>query len=440
MARFIGDFHIHSKYSRATSKEMDLENLDKWARIKGVDILGTGDFTHPAWLRELKEKLEPAEAGLFRLKKINRLKINNGWHLPGGQGEEADLRYLLTSEISCIYKKKNRTRKVHLMVFVPTFEAVEKINAHLGWIGNLKADGRPILGLDAKELAKIVFNVSPEAVVVPAHIWTPHFSLFGSESGFDILEDCFDEYSRNIFALETGLSSDPEMNWRLSRLDNITLISNSDSHSPSRIGREANIFEGKIEGYRPLMEALRLGAKAPSSIRNRLVKTVEFFPEEGKYHFDGHRNCQVALSPPETKKAKGLCPVCKKPLTIGVLNRIEKLADRPLGGRPARTIPFVRMIPLEEIIADSFGVGVASKKVEREYKELINRFGKEFNILLDLPKEELIKAAKPEVLEGILRVRDGRVKIHPGHDGEYGKIEIFTKEERENFNGQSVLF
>lgn len=417
-----------------------MENLDKWARIKGVDILGTGDFTHPAWLKELKEKLEPAEPGFFRLKKNNRLKINNGWYLPGDHRGAKETRYLLTSEISCIYKKKNRTRKVHLLIFVPSFEAVEKINAHLGWIGNLKADGRPILGLDAKELAKIVFNVSPEAVVAPAHIWTPYFSLFGSESGFDFLAECFDEYSRHIFVMETGLSSDPAMNWRLSALDNITLISNSDSHSPSRIGREANIFEGSIEGYRFLMEGLRLGAKAPSSVKNRLARTIEFFPEEGRYHYDGHRNCHVVFTPEETKRAKAVCPVCKKMLTVGVLSRVEKLADRPEGGRPARVIPFTRIIPLEEIIADSFGMGVASKKVEREYQTMINRFGREFDILLDLPESELIKAAKLEVVEGIKRVRGGKVKISPGYDGEYGKIEIFTEKEREKFSAQSSLF
>ena len=438
--RFIVDFHIHSKYSRATSKEMDLENLDKWARIKGVDVLGTGDFTHPAWFKELREKLEPAEAGLFRLKKKNKIKLNNGWHLPANQNGEVDLRYLLTSELSCIYKKKNKTRKVHLLVFMPTFEAVQKMNAHLGWLGNLKADGRPILGLDAKEVAKIVFNISPEAVIVPAHVWTPHFSVFGSESGFDSLQECFDEYSRNIFAIETGLSSDPAMNWRLSQLDKITLISNSDSHSPARIGREANIFEGKMDGYRPLMEALRLGVRAPASIKNRLVQTLEFFPEEGKYHYDGHRNCQVVFSPAETKKHKNLCPVCQKHLTIGVASQVEKLADRPVGGQPAETVPFLRMIPLEEIIAASFGVASITKKVEHEYQELINKFGQEFRILLDLSKEELLKAAKPEVAEAIVRVREGKVKISPGYDGEYGKIEIFTKEEKENFKIQAALF
>lgn len=439
---FIADFHIHSKYSRATSKEMDLENLDKWARIKGVNLLGTGDFTHPAWLKELKGKLEPAEPGFFKLKKVNKIKLNNGWHLPAtnGDGESSDLRFILSSEISCIYKKNNKTRKVHMMVFVPSFSAVEKINAHLGWIGNLKADGRPILGLDAKELTKIVFNVSPEAMVVPAHIWTPHFSVFGSESGFDSLQECFDEYTRYIFALETGLSSDPAMNWRLSQIDGLSLISNSDSHSPSRIGREANIFEGRIEGYRQISEALRLGVKAPSSVHNRLIKTIEFFPEEGKYHYDGHRNCKIAWSPQEAKKHKGICSVCGKRVVIGVMNRVEALADRPLGGQPARVVPFINLIPLEQIIADAFDMGVASKKVEGEYQEMINRFGQEFKILMDMSREELAKSSKPEIVEAIMRVREGKVKIEPGYDGEYGKVKIYDDGERAGFSKQNALF
>src|SRR3989344_106375 len=441
---FIADFHIHSKYSRATSNDMDLENLNKWARIKGVDLLGTGDFTHPAWLKELKSKLEPCESGLFKLRKINKIKLNNGWNLPNGNGNgngnEKDLRFILTSEISCIYKKKERTRKVHMMVFVPSFEAVEKINAHLGWIGNLKADGRPILGLDTKELAKIVLNISPEAMIVPAHIWTPHFSVFGSESGFDSLTECFDEYARYIYALETGLSSDTAMNWRLSGIDNISLISNSDSHSPHRIGREANIFEGKIEGYRYIAEALRLGVKAPLSIKNRLAKTIEFFPAEGKYHYDGHRNCKIVWSPAETKKHKGICPACGKRVVIGVMNRVETLADRPVGDQPARVVPFINLIPLEEIIADAFNMGVGTKKVDAEYQELINKFGQEFKILTELPKEELLKAGKPEVVEAIIRVREGKVKIYPGYDGEYGKIQIYDDAERKSLTKQSALF
>src|SRR3989339_574767 len=414
--KFVADFHIHSKYSRATSPLMNVDSLDNWARIKGIKIIGTGDFTHPAWLKELKEKLSPAERGLFKLKET-----------------DSPVRFILTSEISCIYSKLGKVRKIHIIVFAPSFEAVEKINAQLEKIGNLRADGRTILGLDAKELAKIVLSSDQNCMVVPAHIWTPWFSVFGSKSGFDSLEECFEDYTKYIYAVETGLSSDPAMNWRLSQLDKITLISNSDSHSPARIGREANIFEGKMDGYRPLMEALRLGVRAPASIKNRLVQTLEFFPEEGKYHYDGHRNCQVVFSPAETKKHKNLCPVCQKHLTIGVASQVEKLADRPVGGQPAETVPFLRMIPLEEIIAASFGVASITKKVEHEYQELINKFGQEFRILLDLSKEELLKAAKPEVAEAIVRVREGKVKISPGYDGEYGKIEIFTKEEKENF-------
>ena len=267
--KFIADFHIHSKYSRATSKDMDLENLDKWAKVKGIKLLGTGDFTHPEWLKSLKEKLIPAEPGLFKLK--------NG---------QSSTRFILTSEISCIYSKKNRVRKIHIIVFAPSFDVVEKINAHLGWIGNLKSDGRPILGLDAKELAKIVLNVSKDCLVVPAHLYTPWFSLFGSKSGFDLIEECFEEYSKYIYAGETGLSSDPPMSWRNSGLDKITLISNSDAHSPPKIGREANVFD-TVLSYGAIARTIK--GKNPKEF----LYTIEFFPEEGKYHYDGHRNCDI---------------------------------------------------------------------------------------------------------------------------------------------------
>jgi len=437
--RFIADFHIHSKYSRATSRDMDLENLDHWARIKGIQLLGSGDFTHPAWFKELRTKLEPAEPGFFKLRRTGKTKADNGWHLPGNGNSDQALRYILTTELSCIYSKNNRTRKIHLMIFVPSFEVVEKINAHLGWLGNLKADGRPILGLDAKELAKIVLNISNEAMIVPAHAWTPHFSIFGSESGFDTIEECFEEYSRYIWVIETGLSSDPAMNWRLSKLDKITLISNSDSHSPHRIGREANIFEGKLDGYKYIIEALRLGSRAPASITNRLVETIEFFPEEGKYHYDGHRNCHIVFSPEESKKHKNICPVCGRSLTIGVMNRVDQLSDRPAGGQPGKTIPFRHLIPLEEIIGESLDLGVGTKGVEKEYKELINKFGSEFKILLDSSQAELAHGVSPELAEAIRRVREGKVKIEPGYDGEYGKIKIFDEGERKGFSKQASL-
>jgi uncharacterized protein (TIGR00375 family) len=413
--QFIADFHIHSKYSRATSKDMDLENLDKWAKIKGIKVLGTGDFTHPLWLKELKEKLEPAEEGLLKSKSQN------------------ETRFILTAEISCIYSKKGRVRKIHLIIFAPSFEIAEKINAHLGWIGNLKADGRPILGLDAKELLKIVLNVSKDCLVVPGHIWTPWFSLFGSKSGFDSLEECFEEYSKYIFAGETGLSSDPAMNWRLSALDKITLISNSDSHSPGKIGREANVFDTELS-YPAIIEAIK--SKNPQ----KFLYTIEFFPQEGKYHYDGHRICGISLSPQASKKYGNICPNCGKPLTIGVLNRVEELADRPEGFKPANAISFKSLIPLEEIIADALGVLSKTKQVEKEYKNLIEKLGNEFEVLLNSSRQDLEKITLPEITEGIIRTREGKVFIEPGYDGVYGKIRIFSPGEQKNINKQGILF
>ncbi|MDD5589685.1 MAG: endonuclease Q family protein [Candidatus Portnoybacteria bacterium] len=441
---FIADFHIHSKYSRATSRDMDLEHLEQWAKIKGIKVMGTGDFTHPAWFKEIASKLEPAEPGLFKLKDLYQKmakKDDIAWFLPVRKPEE--VRYILTTELSCIYSKNNRTRKIHLMIFAPNLEFVEKFNANLGWLGNLKSDGRPILGIDAKEVAKIVLNLSSEAAVIPAHIWTPWFSMFGSMSGFDSVQECFEEYSRNIFAVETGLSSDPAMNWRISKIDGITLISNSDSHSPRRIGREANMFEGKELSYRRLMEALRLGARAPQSAPMKMTGTVEFFPEEGKYHYDGHRVCKIVFDPVETKNHKNKCPACGKGLTIGVMNRVEEMADkaRPAGFKPEKgVLPYLSLIPLEEIIADAFDCGVGTRAVEKEYQTLINRFGNEFNVLMNAPEGELKNAATSQVAEGILRVRQGKVKIEPGYDGEYGKVKIFENGEQKKFSKQSCLF
>ncbi len=394
---------------------MDLEHLDEWAKIKGIKVLGTGDFTHPEWFKYLKEKLIPAEVGLFRLKNSN-----------------SETRFILTAEISCIYTKGARVRKIHIIIFAPTFDAAEKINAQLGWVGNLKSDGRPILGLDAKELAKIVLNTSQDCLVVPAHAWTPWFAIFGSKSGFDSIEECFDEYSKYIFVIETGLSSDPAMNWRLSILDKITLISNSDSHSPQKIGREANVFDTELS-YPAIIEALK--TKNPQ----KFLYTIEFFPEEGKYHFDGHRICGIKLSPQETKKYNGICPVCGRSLTIGVLNRVEELADREEGFKPEKVIPFKSLVPLEEIIADALSQNTGTKEVEKEYKNLIEKFNTEFNILLEISKEELKKATLPEIAEAITRVREGRVFKEPGYDGVYGKIKVFSGEEKK-LSKQSTLF
>jgi len=414
--QFIADFHLHSKYSRATSPQMDLENLDKWAKTKGIKILGTGDFTHPDWFKNLKEKLEPAEPGLFKLKNI-----------------DSETRFILTTEISCVYSKGGRVRKVHIVVFAPSLEIVEKINAHLGWIGNLKSDGRPILGLDAKELAKIVLNISEDCLVVPAHCLTPWFAIFGSKSGFDSIEECFGEYSKYIFALETGLSADPAMIWRIPDGQRVTLISNSDSHSLSHIGREANVFDTEIS-YPAIAEAIKF------KDLQKFLYTIEFFPQEGKYHYDGHRMCGISLSPQESKKYNNICPNCGRPLTIGVLNRVDSLADRPEGFKPENAIPFKNLIPLAEIIADALGVMVGAKQVEEEYKNLIEKFGNEFKILLDVARQDLESATLPEIAEGIIRVREGRVNVDPGYDGVYGKIRIFSKGEQKTLSKQGTLF
>jgi uncharacterized protein (TIGR00375 family) len=403
--KFVGDFHIHSKYSRATSPSMDLQNLDNWARIKGIMVMGTGDFTHPVWLKEIKEKLEPAEPGLFKLR-----------------GSDSPTRFLLTSEISCIYKKGGKVRKVHVVIFAPTINAVEKINLELNKIGNLYSDGRPILGLDAKELAKIVFVADENCLVVPAHAWTPWFAIFGSKSGFDSIEECFDEYSKYIFAVETGLSADPKMFWRISKFDNLALISNSDAHSPQKIGREANVFDTEFS-YKGIMDAIKIKDKT------KFLHTVEFFPEEGKYHYDGHRLCNLSLAPEQSKKYNNICPRCAKPLVIGVLNRVAELADRPEGFVPKGSIPFKRLIPLNEIIAESIGVSTASKEVGRHYNNLIKNLGNEFKILLDATRSEIKKESLEEIAEGVMRMREGKVFIEPGYDGVYGKIKIFEEKE-----------
>ena len=420
--KFAADFHIHSRYSRATSPSMDLESLDKWARIKGVKVLGTGDFTHPDWLKSLKEKLEPAEPGLFKLRP-DFIGLNG----------DSGTRFILTSEISCIYSKNGKVRKIHIIIFSPSFEICEKINAQLGWIGNLKSDGRPILGLDAKELAKIVLNISSDCLVVPAHIFTPWFSIFGSKSGFDTIEECFEDYSKYIYAVETGLSSDPKMNWRVSQLDKVALISNSDSHSPQKIGREANVFDTEIS-YFKIAEALK--SKDPE----KFLYTVEFFPEEGKYHYDGHRICGIRTSPSESKKYNNICPVCGNPLTIGVLNRVEELADRPEGAKPEGAIPFKNLIPLEEIIIDSLGQSSSGKKSIEEYHSIIRKIGNEFAVLIDASYDDLKKATSPEIAEGIIRAREGKVLIEPGYDGVYGKIKVFFDKEEKEAIKQNTLF
>jgi uncharacterized protein (TIGR00375 family) len=422
--RFIADLHIHSKYSRATSKDMSPESIWKWAQLKGISVIGTGDFTHLKWFKELNEKLESTGNGLFRLKKDFRTN-----DIP--ESCKADVYFMLTAEISCIYSKNGKTRKIHSILFVPDFASAAKINIVLAKIGNLNADGRPILGLDAKDLLKIVMDASPDAMLVPAHAWTPHFSIFGAESGFDSFEECFEELTPYIYAIETGLSSDPLMNWRLSALDKITLISNSDAHSPAKIGREANIFDTEIS-YETMMDSLKT--------RKGFIGTIEFFPEEGKYHYDGHRTCGVSLTPKETLKHNYLCPVCGKRVTVGVMHRVEKLADRKEGFKPKGSPSFHSIIPLPEIISEVLKVGTNSKAVDKEYQNLLQKLGSEFKILMDVPLGDIEKAGSPLIREAIARMRKGDVHIAPGFDGEYGKIKIFEAAERKEIKGQSMLF
>jgi uncharacterized protein (TIGR00375 family) len=409
---FIADFHIHSKYSRATSRDMDIKHVSEWAKIKGITLMGTGDFTHHLWLQELKANLEDLGNGLFKHK---------------------DIYFVLTAEVSSIYSKKGKTYRIHNLIFAPTLKTVDKINEALGRQGNLSSDGRPILGLDAEELARIIFDIDENCMVVPGHIWTPWFSLFGSMSGFDKIEDCFGKQTSKIFALETGLSSDPGMNWRLSALDKFSLISNSDSHSPAKIGREANVFDCELS-YNAIKAALKTKDK------KKFLYTIEFFPEEGKYHFDGHRNCSTRLSPQETKQNKGICPKCGRPVTVGVMNRVDALADRPEGFKPDNAIPFKNLIPLDEIIAETKGVKKGSTAVEKDYMSLVTQFGTEFNILIKLSKEDLLSKLSPRIAEGIIRVRDGKVEIKAGYDGEYGIISIFGGEEKKDKQEQLSLF
>jgi len=406
--RFIADFHIHSRFSRATSPEMDLENVARWARYKGIQLMGTGDFTHPAYFSEIKAKLEPTEDGIYRLK----------------EGERST-RFILTTEVCNIFDQgRRRNRRIHTLIFAPDVETVEKINKALSRYGDLSQDGRPTFTFPVKELVKMVLDCSERCLLVPAHAWTPWYSVFGANSGFDSLEECFEEEAENVHSIETGLSSNPQMNWRLSALDRITLISNSDAHSPNRIGREANVFCCEMR-YDEIVRAIK--EKDPRGF----LFTIEFFPEEGKYHYDGHRSCGVLLSPRETKAHNYLCPVCGRRLTVGVMHRVEELADRPEGFIPPGAIPAIHLVPLEEIIAEALGVGRGTKGVEREYFRLVEAGGSEFGVLLDLQPEELERIAPPRVYEGIMRVRKGELTIVPGHDGVYGKIQIFPEQSKE---------
>ena len=408
---FIADFHIHSHYSRATSTNLNLESLYQWAQIKGLQVIGTGDFTHPGWRAELEAKLEPDGSGLFRLKHPPK---DPG--IAGIRTTATEVRFCLSAEIASIYKYGDKVRKNHNLVFVPDFETANKLSARLAEIGNLKSDGRPILRLSSRDLLEIVLETSSEAHLIPAHVLTPWFSTLGSKGGYDSVEECFRDLSDHIFALETGLSSDPAMNWKISALDKYTLVSNSDAHSAQKLGREANLFDTE-RSYPAIFEALKT--------RHGFLGTYEFFPEEGKYYLDGHRQCNVCFSPQESIARGNRCPVCGKSLTIGVLNRVEALADRTIPHPPQGSPGFSYIIPLPEILGEILDVGPASKTVEKTFTRLISTFGNEFDLLQRVPLEEIRTNGGEILAEAIRRLRVQEVHRQSGYDGEYGRISIF---------------
>ena len=410
----IVDLHLHSKYSRATSKDMDLEGMYHWGKIKGINIIGSADFTHPEWFSELREKLEPAEPGLFKLK--DKISQELDKEIPATCRDNL-LRFILTVEISNIYSKNDQVRKLHNVVIVPSFETASYINSELDKIGNLKADGRPILGMDSKELLKITLESHPDSLFIPAHIWTPWFAMFGSKSGFDSIKEAFEELAPEIKAVETGLSSDPFMNWRLSQLDGLTLVSHSDAHSPRNLGREANIIKAKVD-YVDIVNAIKTNDE-------RFVGTIEFFPQEGKYHYDGHRSCEVSFSPAETLQNNGICPKCGKPLTLGVDYRVNQLADRAEDYQPQSHKKVEYIVPLTEIICEVLGIKTkTSYKVTTLYDQLIHNYGDEFSLLRTVSLDQ-IKDKFPQIARAIDKLRAGDVYVKPGFDGVYGVVQIF---------------
>ena len=426
--RFIADLHIHSHYSIATSSSLTPENLDLWARHKGIQVIGTGDIVHPGWYKDMKERLIPAEDGLYKLK--DEYRIKNDYLLPSSV---QPVRFILSGEISNIYKKNGRVRKVHNLILYSSFDAVKKIQSRLEAVGNISSDGRPILGLPSRDLLEIALEAGDGTVLIPAHIWTPWFSVLGAKSGYDTMEECFNDLTDNIFAVETGLSSDPSMNWLCSFLDRYTLISNSDAHSPEKLGREANLFDAELS-YPTIISAMN-GDKT-----NRFLGTIEFFPQEGKYHLDGHRKCGICWTPQETAKYKGICPVCGKKVTVGVLNRIMQLADRVDPALRDDKKPFYSLTPLKNLIAEIKGVGANSKTVNKEYEELLRKGGAEFSILLDLPFEQIKEIGDEVLAEGIRRLRNGEVFIEEGYDGKFGRIKVFSPGEIQSLSSQISFF
>jgi len=408
------DLHIHSKYSRACSKELELPQIAKACEERGIDIVVTGDFTHPLWFDHIKKNLIEDTPGIYKLK-----------------DDSSTTRFLLGTEIASIKKHKGKTRRIHLCLYAPSIEVVEKFNATLNENGfNLKADGRPILGMTSKDILQMMLSVDERMVMIPAHAWTPWFGIFGSNGGYDSLEEAFEELAPHIFAVETGLSSDPQMNWQWKELDTITLVSNSDAHSLQKLGREANVFNFQNEKditYENIVKILQTGDK------KQFQHTIEFYPEEGKYHADGHRDCQFYCDPKETKKYKGLCPKCKKPLVIGVLNRVNELSERnPSEKKTEERIPYKSIVPLPEILADVFSCGVGTKKVKEMYSQMIKKIGNEFFILNDATLESIEQGSTKEIRNAIERMRSGNIYVRPGYDGEFGVVKIFEENNRKN--------
>jgi uncharacterized protein (TIGR00375 family) len=424
--KYRADLHIHSRFSRATSKKLNLSILYKWSKIKGIHLLGTGDFTHPTWFSELTEQLEPAEPGLFKLRHEYSGPIDK--ELPESV-KNNPVRFALSVEISSIYKKNNKTRKVHNVIMMPCLKSGASFASGLDKRGNIRSDGRPILGIDSRDLLEIALECSENTFFFPAHIWTPHFSVLGAFSSFESIDECFGDLANHVFAAETGLSSDPAMNWRVSSLDRFTLISNSDAHSAQKIAREANLFDTDFS-FLSMLEAIKT--------RKGFLGTLEFFPEEGKYHMDGHRNCGVCLAPADTIKLDGICPECKKKLTLGVSHRLEKLADRPFTTiPPPGRQPFYSLIPLAEIISEIVKTGPQTKKVTNLYMNMISIFGSEMDILYGLDESVLTGyinrcKEKPfdQICGAVLKARTGKVFKSPGYDGEYGKIKIYDPREK----------
>lgn len=411
----IADLHLHSKYSRAVSPQMVIPEIAQWAKRKGIRLVTTADFTHPLWLRELKENLIEVEGGVYRYK-----------------DEPTDVLFLLTTEISSIYSQRGRGHRIHNLIFAPNFEIVEKINEQLRGYGvKLLSDGRPTTGLSSIELCDLVFSISKNCLVIPAHAWTPWYSLYGSNSGFDSIKECFGKFSDQIYAIETGLSSDPAMNWRIEELDSRSILSFSDAHSPQKLGREATVFEIEEKfDYQDIKKAIQ---------EQKIAYTIEFYPEEGKYHYTGHRNCGVKQSPEETKKLGAICPVCGKRLTVGVMHRVEELAKRPVDYQPQNRPSYKMVVPLMEVLAEALGVGVSSQMVETEYNRLTERFESEFNVLLKTDPLEIAKIAGEKVAQGIKKVREGEIVVDPGYDGVFGTVKIWGKKEEEEKKQMSLF-